>query len=229
MLAEAVRLLAELGQGDHAVMQRSWLAEALWRQGATGQARTELLAIAGPGAAGTGRHAFLARKTLGDMARLDGDLAEAERLYRAAAGDLSQVPAAAVWAAGFDALLRSAMAHLATAHGDLPAARGHIGRALAEAVPEDDMPLLATVAVAHARLRHAESASREAARLLGAAHALRGASDEFNPDVAALAAGLRGELGEAGFAAAYEAGRRLDRAAALAHVQAAGQGQVRRR
>jgi predicted ATPase/DNA-binding SARP family transcriptional activator len=228
-LAEAVRLLGELGQGDHAVMQRSWLAEALWRQGEHGRARAELLAVAGPGGGGTGRHAFLARKTLADMARLDGDLAESGRLYRAAADDLSQIPAGALWVAGYDALLRSAMAHLAVAGRDLPGAREHISRALAEAVPEDDMPLVATVAVAHARLRHAESASGDAARLLGAAHALRGASDEFNPDVASLAADLRRELGEAGFAESYDAGRRLARAAALALAGAPGNGQARRR
>jgi tetratricopeptide (TPR) repeat protein len=160
-LDEPVRLLDELGTGSRAIMPRVWLAEALWRQGDTARARAGLLAITEPGAAPrAGRHAFHARKSLGDMARLNGDLDEAASHYQAAAENLSRIPASALWVGGFGAMLRSAMAHLAVAGGGLALAREQVGQALAAILPEGDMPLTATVAVALARLRHAEGRIR---------------------------------------------------------------------
>ncbi len=87
------------------------------------------------------------------------------------------------------------------------------------------MPLLAVAGVAVARLRLAQGAGRDAAQVLGAAHALRGAPDAFNPDVVALAADLSGELGERAHQAAYDRGRGLKRASALALIET----QARRR
>jgi hypothetical protein len=55
--------------------------------------------------------------------------------------------------------------------------------------------------------------------VLGAAHALRGAADAFNPDVAALAAGLSADLGERAYQAAYGRSRRLERGSALALIE----------
>lgn len=220
-LEESVRLLRELGSADGAVMQRVWLAEAFWKKGDTTRARAELDEIAAPGAARQpGRYAFFARTSLGDIARFEGDLDEAARQYEAAARDLTGVSADSVWLGGFEALLRAAMAHLAVARGDLAAAGRLLGDALALAAPADDMPMVAIMAVAAARLRLALGDGAEAARLLGAGHALRGGPDPFHPDVASLAADLRGKLGEPGYQSAYDQGRRLDRAAALALIQA---------
>jgi predicted ATPase len=220
-LEESVRLLRELGSPDGAVMQRVWLAEAFWKKGDAARARAELLAIMAPGAGPQpGRYAFHARTSLGDMARFDGDLEEAARQYAAAARDLAGLPDGTVWVGGFDAMLRSAMAHLAVARGDLAAAGRYAGDALALAVSADDMPLLAVAGVAAAGLRLAQGEGGEAARVLGAAHALRGGPDAFHPDVAALTADLTRKLGESGYQSAYDQGRRLDRAAALALMQA---------
>ena len=57
--------------------------------------------------------------------------------------------------------------------------------------------------------------------MLGAAARLRGSADRTSPDVAQLTARLRGELGDAAFAAAFAAGRALDRDAALARLDPA--------
>ncbi|MGH3679099.1 MAG: hypothetical protein ACRDT2_02170, partial [Natronosporangium sp.] len=62
------------------------------------------------------------------------------------------------------------------------------------------------------------------AELLGAAHALRGAPDAYDPDVAQLTRALRAELGESGYRAGYDHGRGRGRAGALAQIEA----QVRR-
>jgi hypothetical protein len=87
------------------------------------------------------------------------------------------------------------------------------------------MPMAAVVGVGIARLRLRDGATHAAAEVLGAAHALRGAPDAFNPDVVRLVQDLRGALGERAYRAAYARGGGLDRTAALALLEA----QVRRR
>jgi predicted ATPase len=220
-LEESVRLLGELGSADGAVMQRVWLADALRKDGQPEGARAELLAIAAPPAGPPpGRFVFFARIALGDLARFEDDLDEAARQYGAAARDLGSGPAASdPWRGGYEAMLRCAMGHLAVARGDLAAAGQQIDNAIAEALAEADTPVVAMAAVAAARLRSAQGAAAEAAEMLGAAHALRGASDAFNPDVAALAENLSQALGERAYRAAYDHGCQLDRAGALALVQ----------
>jgi len=220
-LKESVRLLGELGSADGAVMQRVWLADALRKDGQPEGARAELLAIAAPPAGPQpGRFVFLARIALADLARFEDDLDEAARQYDAAARDFGSGPGASdPWRGGYEAMLRCAMGHLAVARGDLAAAGQQIDTAMAEALATADMPVVAMAAVAAARLRSAQGPASEAAEMLGAAHALRGAPDAFNPDVAALAENLSQALGERAYRAAYDHGRQLDRAGALALVQ----------
>jgi hypothetical protein len=61
--------------------------------------------------------------------------------------------------------------------------------------------------------------SAEAAELLGAAAAVRGAEDATAPEVARLAARLCEELGTDAYAAARARGRALSREDALARLQ----------
>jgi len=168
------------------------------------------------------RHVVLARITLGNAARQDGDLDEAARAFDAARGDLDLVPFPE---SVFGAMLETGMGHLAIAADDLEAAGRHLETGLALALEAPDMPLVALVSVGVARLALRRGSPDEAAEVLGAAHALRGAPDAFNPDVTRLAEDLRCTLGERAYEAAYAAGRGLDRAGALARVEA----QVRRR
>src|SRR5690606_39157532 len=77
-LTEAIRLVRELEPGDDAILQRVLLAAALAQRGDTEAARArleELVESAGRG--GSARFRVLPRLSLGDLARLDGDLAEA--------------------------------------------------------------------------------------------------------------------------------------------------------
>jgi hypothetical protein len=78
-----------------------------------------------------------------------------------------------------------------------------------------DMPLVATIGVVVAALAVQRERPVPAAEFLGAAARLRGAEDLTHPEVARLTAELREELGDAGFTAAFERGRALDRDDAL--------------
>jgi predicted ATPase len=222
-LQESIRLLRELDAVDEAALQRVWLAQAHAHKGDVEQARAELLEMVAPA---TGRssvgYLVLTRIALGDLARCDGDLEEARRQYDAAAEELDRAP---VHAPLFGAMLLCSTGHLAVATGELATARRHLEQALALAVEAPDMPLVAVVGVGVARLRLGYGDAGAAAEALGAAHALRGAADEFNPEVAHLTQELRSELGERAYQAAYARGSGLDRASALARLEA----QVRRR
>lgn len=225
-LDESVRLLDELKAADGGVMQRVFLADALRKRGDRDRARAELSAILAPPAPRAdryvgrpGRYVFHARLAVGELARLDGDLAEAARQYESAAADLARIPGSATWLAGFGAMIASARAHLEVARGDLAEAGRDVAHALAVGTEIADMQFVAVVAVSLARLRLAQGAPAGAARVLGAAHALRGVPDEFNPDVVSLTADLSDELGETGYQAAYAEGCALDRMAALALIE----------
>src|SRR5690606_41792786 len=88
--------------------------------------------------------------TLGDLARLEGDLAEAARQYRAAEQWLSRLP---VDAPLLRAMLRCGTGRLAVARGDLAAARDQLAAALATALEPPDTPLVADIGAAVASWR----------------------------------------------------------------------------
>jgi tetratricopeptide (TPR) repeat protein len=222
-LEESVRLLRELDPHDDAILQRAWIADARRQQGDVERARAELLEMVAPGTGtSSARYLVFARIILGNLARYDGDLEEAARQYEAAWQDLGRAPSSAP---ELRPMLQVAMGHLAVAADQLGAAERHLTDALARAVKMPDMPMVAVVGVGVARLRLRDGAAHSAAEVLGAAHALRGAPDAFNPDVVRLVQDLRGALGERAYQGTYARGRRLDRTAALALIQA----QVRRR
>ncbi len=208
-LEEAVRLMRELGVPDG--FQRAQLARVRMCAGDREAARADLLALltdgAGPGPAPA------VRAALADLARHEGDLAQASRQLDLAARDLGE-------AAASDAYLRSALGFLAVDRGDRTGAKTHLRDALAFAVRMPDLPMAARVAVGAALLASGGGDPRGAARLLGAAAALRGGPDEHDPDVARAAAGLRRALGDDGYRAEYAAGRALTGDDALALVAA---------
>ena len=82
------------------------------------------------------------------------------------------------------------------------------------------MMLVAEVAVGVAQLLRLRAEPAEAARVLGAAHALRGAPDTSNPDVARPAEALTARLGGAAYTSAYASGLRLKAADAVELIAA---------
>ena len=216
-LAESIALARELDPDDGAVLQRVWLAVARAQQGDTVWARAELRGILAHGGGTSSRYLAFARISLGDLCRYDGDLAEAARQYDAAADELDRVP---FYATLFRALLECSKGHLALDSGDPAEAAECLARALDQAVRSAEMPLAAMVGVAVARLCLSRGAAETAAEVLGASHALRGASDASHPDVLRVRTELDERLGAHQYQAAYRHGRELDRDTALARITA---------
>jgi predicted ATPase/DNA-binding SARP family transcriptional activator len=216
-LEEAIRLLQELDPADRAVIQRALLANARIQQGDVERGRAELLDMVRPGAgSASGRYLVPARIALGNLARNEDDLEEASQQYDAAGADLELVPFSAPL---FRAMLGTAKAHLAVARQQPAEAGRCLSEALVLAVGAPDMPVAALVSVGVAGLLAATGDRRGAAEVLGAAHALRGAPDAYNPDVARIAEELRTGLGPQAYVDAYTHGRGLGRVEALALVQ----------
>ncbi len=217
VLDEAVTLQRQLNPADPAVMQRTWRAQARARCGDMARARSELLAILTLDE--TGRSPWdlvLARIALGDLARQAGDLDDAASRYQAAGADLGRLSFNAEL---FRAMLGAATAHMHLATGDVPAARPRLMEAWELAGRTPDMPLVAVISVAVARLVAAEGRADDAAAVLGAAHALRGAPDAFNPDVADVRRAIVKELGEPVFHNAYRRAARLPRGEAITLIE----------
>ena len=102
--------------------------------------------------------------------------------------------------------------------GELDAAAEALDRAYAAAIQSRDMPIVAMTGVATARLAAHQGRAVDAAEMLGAVAAVRGAPDEANRDVARLTAELRDALGEDAYQAAYARGLGAERDAALARL-----------
>ncbi|MFD4402566.1 BTAD domain-containing putative transcriptional regulator [Nocardia sp. NPDC058499] len=205
-LHESIRLQREIASGDGAVLERVWLAQAYHRKGAVAQARAQFDELAESGSAT--RYRSYIGISLGDLARQAGDLDAAERHYRAA-GRTDDGPV-------HRAMLGCALGHLALDRDAPATALRHLAASLSAASETLDMPLVATVAVAVARLRERGTTAQDAAEVLGAAESLRGTADRFHPDVVPLTDRLQTTLGERTYLAAYDRGRALDRPAALA-------------
>ncbi|MGR6913845.1 BTAD domain-containing putative transcriptional regulator [[Actinomadura] parvosata] len=156
----ALALFAELGALDELADVLSRRADAHWRAGDPGAARADI-EQAGELERRLGRPELMAwvQLQLGDIARLQGDLPEAERRLEAA---LSGSETGAFTAGGMRSRVHTALARLAAARGDVERAARLHARALAIAL---DSPLANDVAeVAEGLAAHA---LHEATRALG--------------------------------------------------------------
>lgn len=104
--------------------------------------------------------------------------------------------------------------------GDVTTAAADLRRAYEAAVRTQDHPVIAVVGVSVAGLAAALRRPDLAARILGAAAALRGSDDATEVAIRQLTSELRDTLGT-GFAAAYAEGRELRGDEAIAAVDPA--------
>jgi tetratricopeptide (TPR) repeat protein len=114
------------------------------------------------------------------------------------------------------AMVESLGAIVASRAGELEEAERRLAVALPAALGTTDMPMVAMAGVAAATLAHARGRLDEAAEVLGAAAAIRGADDFTAPEIARLRDDAR--------SAAYARGRALSREDALARLQDAVSG-----
>ncbi|SDE37836.1 AfsR/SARP family transcriptional regulator [Glycomyces harbinensis] len=218
-LEDSIALQRQLSPGATAVQTRTILASALMRQGRNAEARTALDAIVAEAEAdgddpSSARQALFAHLGLGDLARLEGRLEDAETHYAAAVW--LREDSGGIVPPQWNALMSRARILTALAQGNAEEARRDLSLAVEQGMEALDMPVLAKVAVAAAALAAFEGDDTAAARLLGAADQLRGAPDRFDIDAAVLERGLRDRLGVVAYDAAVRAGRDLERDAALA-------------
>jgi tetratricopeptide (TPR) repeat protein len=219
-LEESRALLAELNEGNDQMMLLLRLADVLAREGDLEGARELCERSRRQGAPGSDQSAI----SIAITARLEA-LAEPERIpalreeLATALDDLhgGESPGRTHGRA----LILNALAVLALATGDESAAYEHLVAAYAAAVESRDHPILAGVGVTLASLLAHAGRLDEAAEMLGTAARLRGAEDATSLDVAPLSAALREELGDDGFAEAYERGRGLAHDAAVARLDPA--------
>lgn len=154
----------------------------------------------------------------GEIARAEGDLAQAWHFAEQALAIVGAVPAVHPTQGHIAALVNAFAGRLRIDEGDLPAARTQLVDAYTYAIGTRDMPILAGVGVCVAALACAYEHCTDSAEILGATAKVRGSEDVVNPDVIKLTARLRDEIGETAFEKAYEEGRKLDSKAACTRL-----------
>ncbi|GAB3208183.1 AfsR/SARP family transcriptional regulator [Nocardia tengchongensis] len=211
-MAAALVAAEELGRP---VALRVWLVMVRLHSGEVEAARSDLTALAQESL--SAGDTVMTQLLAADIARFDRDPAESARCLRRVEADLNR-------AVGEDRSYRAMfglrMGLLRAAEGRIAAAATHCADAWANAVAIRDLPMAAEVSVGVARTCLAGGAAEAAAEALGAGHSLRGAPDAGYPDIVALRTELDAALGREVAATAYERGRALLRAEALAAIEA---------
>ncbi|WP_246075024.1 ATP-binding protein [Nonomuraea terrae] len=238
---DALGLLEELGALDELADVLGRRAEARLRAGDVRAARADHERV-GELERRLGRPELMAwvHLQLGELARYEGDLPEADRRLEAA---LAGSRTGAFTAGGTRSRVYTALGRLATAKGTMmgtaqePAQEAERFHAMAVAAALDS-PMSTDLAdaaeglaglVAGAQVGSDATRTRDAAEraavLLGVGVALRGLAVAGDRDVAAVAAKATRVLGPEGFAAAYASGAAMDRAEARALLESAAAGQ----
>ncbi|MCT9933441.1 tetratricopeptide repeat protein [Planotetraspora sp. A-T 1434] len=156
--------------------------------------------------AGSLTYLAAALRGLGDIARQEGDLPEAARLYEEA---LERFDPHWVKSVGNRAGALIGLGKVAEASGDLAEARDRYRQAVEVVVTVGPLPGSARAVEALAGVALAEGDAVSAAELLGAATALRGVATGSDPEAARVAAAAQAILGESPYGEAYRKGMRL--------------------
>ncbi len=214
--AEAGAALREIGSRDDESHMAMRLAGIAIRRGDYDTAR-ELYRTIWKQAEGEGSplEQAMAATWTGMFDMLMGNVDRAREMYATASHLYAMASAMNAVRHHVQAMMESLGLLVALADGDVPLARERAVLAYQAGVDSTDMPLLATAGWALTDLALAIGQFERAARILGAAAAVRGAEDPGDPTVARLTARLREALGDEGYARAYAAGKKLDRAEAI--------------
>jgi len=215
--SEATRVLDELGSHDDESRVQLQLADIAARRGNLAAAREFYqAALAAAQSNGSDMDVAVASAGVAMFEITVGDVELARSMHATAVQGLAPLGSVHPARHHLLALVASAGLMIAVADADLSLARERAAVAYQEAVASEDMPLLATVASALAHLTHAIGQPERAAEMLGACAAVRGGEDPTDPMVTQLGPRLREALGSDGYARAYDRGKELSRAEALA-------------
>ncbi|MBO2438231.1 winged helix-turn-helix domain-containing protein [Actinomadura nitritigenes] len=201
---ESLRLNAELGGGTAALVHvHMKLANALDLIGERERGEALLLAAAeGVEAARRPEEAAAVHYQLGEFARRSGDEAEALRRLSRADELTRGIPGPPQ----FRAMVLCSRAQLDMAMGAMDEASARLDEAVRGAAQARDHPILSYVLAGVAERARLLGDPERAAELLGTADGLRGGPDLALPDVLAIEAAVRDDLGASAYAAAHDRG-----------------------
>ncbi|HEY1540736.1 MAG TPA: BTAD domain-containing putative transcriptional regulator [Solirubrobacteraceae bacterium] len=217
-LLEAQRILAELDAAGDGRMFQLRLADIRARQGDFEAARAHAQILLDE-SEGNGEAMGMALSALSRIAWETGDEAEALALASRAVEALGALNDRRPDRRHARAVVCGLAAGIEHACGGDPEHAAMLLRlAYVDAVASKDMPILASVGVVAACAAHDAGRPVEAAERLAAAAAVRGTDDPTDTQIARITRELRAALGDAGFDAAWERGRGLEREAAIARL-----------
>jgi predicted ATPase len=220
--SEASRLQAELGTREDECRIRLQLADIAARRGdigAAGEFYASALAIAE--AEGTGMDVAIASCAAAVFEAMTGNAERARPVLATAERELALLSPAHLARHHIAATTAEAGLMIALADGDLPLAAERAAALYREGTASADMPLLASACSALAHFALALGRPERAAEILGARNAVRGGEDPTDLTAATLGPRLRDAIGREGYARAYERGRALGRAEAIAFLDPA--------
>jgi predicted ATPase/DNA-binding SARP family transcriptional activator len=213
LLTEAMDLVNQLGSVDDTVTLLCRRADNLLRGGKLDAARADYEHAATLARRiGTSDQLSAAYSGLGEIARFDGDTANARRLQELALSKCAKGPFSF---GGSRARVLIAMARLAESDGDTDRARTQYHEAIRVALEHRHLPFAARAADGLASLALHEGNAEHAALLLGAATAIRGMPLTGDPDITRVTENAMAIVGEQAFAAALDRGTTMTRQAAL--------------
>ncbi|HEX8007185.1 MAG TPA: hypothetical protein VF482_12230, partial [Trebonia sp.] len=217
VFSEATRVLGELGSHDDESRVRMQLADIAARRGNLAAAREFYqAALAAARSNGSDMDVTVVSAGAAMFEVMAGNFELARSMHATAVQGLALLGTAHPARHHLLAAAASAGLMIALADGDLPLARERAGAVYREGIASEDMPLIAAVAGTLACLAHALGQPERAAAMIGACAAVRGGEDSTELTVTQLGPRLGEALGPDGYARAYDRGKTLSRAEALA-------------
>ncbi|MBP2325776.1 putative ATPase/DNA-binding SARP family transcriptional activator [Kibdelosporangium banguiense] len=216
LLTEAMDLVGQLGSVDDTVTLLCRRADNLVRGGNFDAARADYEHAATLARRiGTSDQLAAAYSGLGEIARFDGDPANARRLQELALSTCTKGP---FGLGSPQARVLIALARLVEAEGDISSAGAHYHQAIAIALEHRHLPFVARGTDGLASLALREGNAEHAALLLGAAIAIRGMPLIGDPDITRVTDQAIAVIGKDAFTAAFERGAALTREQALSLI-----------
>ncbi|MFE2727838.1 BTAD domain-containing putative transcriptional regulator [Kitasatospora sp. NPDC059327] len=216
MNERATRYFQELGMREYTVENEVEAALILARTGDVTGGRQRLAALLDQ-VAESGSAELWAQVRLG-LARLEWRAGQPGPAREHARAGLAAPPSGQAPPSHLTALLLGVLARADAAEGRPEDALRRLDHPAVHLVLAWETPVAAGLAVVVAGAELARARPGDAARLLGAATALRGAEDPDDPDARGIARRASAALGSAGFAVAHAAGSALSRTAARSLV-----------